>query len=389
MGAFLIGYFAFLLIAHCTYGDAWGWKHLGAPPMSPSFGDLRNITSAVDCQADGYDPLVSDPCDPWHRPMNYPRLWVALFSALHLHQRETTILGIGLVVAFYLSVFLFVGTINAYEGAIYSVLLCSPAAMMGINRGNNDLVIFILLALALLLLRQAGGIRWLCYVLVGVCAVLKLYPFAAYVLALREKPRAAAAILGISTLLFAAYVVHIRQDVRAINAALPRSDVMAYGRMVLFDRLQTTHLARYVKPISMGAVVCAVIAAGMIRYKMPPILLSRWNRDSLWVGAILYVITFAFGNNYNYRLIFLLFAVPALLELVKNTGVQARFAGFLLTVMMLSLWMSMAEQRVWFVVKELGNWTLFSGLLAMLFHQVHALGPKTAEPLAARQLAAR
>jgi len=368
VGASLLAYFAFLFVAHFFVNYQRVWQHLGVAALSPTFGDLHNITSAVDCRRAGYDPLVSDPCDPWRRPMNYPRIWLFLFSALHIRQQDTVIAGVCLAVLFYLAVFLFIGRINAYEGGLYTILLCSSAAMLAVERGNNDLIIFLLLTVALLALRQAGGVRWAAYVLFGLCALLKIYPFCVYVLALREKPRASAAVLLASTAIFALYLFLIRDDLRAIQAALPRSYELSYGSHVLFDRLQAMRLPVPASVMPLFAVLCVVGVAYVARRRTPAPILSRWNRESLIMGTLLYVVTFAFGNNYNYRLIFLLFAVPALLELIKTPNPYTRFAGLFLAVMIVSLWLSPLKNIAFFLIKETGNWAMFAALLVLLFH---------------------
>jgi hypothetical protein len=50
-------------------------KYSGISTLRPCFADLRVITSGLDCIRKGQDPLISNPCDPWGRQMNYPRIW--------------------------------------------------------------------------------------------------------------------------------------------------------------------------------------------------------------------------------------------------------------------------------------------------------------------------
>src|SRR5262245_12606830 len=63
------------------------WPRLGVPPGPSLFFDARNLTAAWECQRLGYDPLYESPCDPWGRPVNYPRVWL-LLGVLGLGQSD-------------------------------------------------------------------------------------------------------------------------------------------------------------------------------------------------------------------------------------------------------------------------------------------------------------
>ena len=51
------------------------------PTMHPVFADIHAITGVNETLAQGKDPLVQNPGDPWNRKMNYPRIWqhIAIF----------------------------------------------------------------------------------------------------------------------------------------------------------------------------------------------------------------------------------------------------------------------------------------------------------------------
>jgi len=46
-----------------------------------SFLDLYVIPTGIETLHNGGDPLAANPADPLHRSMNYPRVWLYLFSA--------------------------------------------------------------------------------------------------------------------------------------------------------------------------------------------------------------------------------------------------------------------------------------------------------------------
>lgn len=343
------------------------WHHLGVPARSPSFSDLRNITSAADCQRLGTDPLASDPCDPWNRPMNYPRVWLSLMSALGAQQMDTGDLGILLAIAFFGLLLLLVGRTNGYEGLLYGVLICSPPVMLGVERGNNDLVIFVLLSLAALGLAHSGVWKFLSYALIGVCCVLKIYPVVALVVALRERPVVAAAVLTVGAALFALYVHAIRGDLLLISSVIPRAIGLSYGSQVIsLAAREWLNLPPQPSRLSLLGVLGVAGAACVLFLRLPRPFFVLPPAHKLRIGAALYVTTFALGNNFNYRLVFLLFLVPDLLLIVKGRGRNSGFALLLLAVVVSALWLSPTTLVPIFLLKEALNWFLFGALIFVL-----------------------
>lgn len=58
------------------------WQTLGLPSMSPPFADLRTVQGALATLAEGGDPRIANPGDPWGRAFNYPPVWLAVARAL-------------------------------------------------------------------------------------------------------------------------------------------------------------------------------------------------------------------------------------------------------------------------------------------------------------------
>src|SRR5438128_8986766 len=68
----------------------WAW--VGVQHLQPSFADTRVITTGLETYRMGRDPLRSNRLDPWHRPMNYPRVWLAL-ARLGMTEQHTVTLA--------------------------------------------------------------------------------------------------------------------------------------------------------------------------------------------------------------------------------------------------------------------------------------------------------
>ena len=363
----VLGYFVLLgmLCRHGSYD--WAWDQLGIKAVRPCFADLRALIAAGDSYRRGYDPLVENPANPWHVPMDYPRAWLVPVIALGLQQTHTVALGVLLAACFYACALLIAGRLRLWQGAVWALFLCSPPAMLAVERGNNDLVVFVLLAGALLALRR-GCRPGIAYAAIGVCTALKLYPVFAFMLAWREKPRRAVEVIAAAALGFAVYLFAIRQDLITLLSTLPQAVWMCYGSHVYF-RWADGHaapgfLASHHADLAVGL---AVVLAGLGRVRLPgPAPLPRADADGLMVGGGLYAGTFLTATNFDYRLVMLLFTVPALLRLLGGADpVYRGLAGLLLTAMGTGWWCSpgMAEC---FVIKEAANWTVLAGMLLLL-----------------------
>jgi hypothetical protein len=92
-----------------------------------------------------------------------------------------------------------------------------------------------------------------------------------------------------------------------------------------------------------------------------------------WLGAGIYIGTFLLGNNWDYRLMFLLFCIPTLIDWsIQKDKKYSLVAKITLTACMVSFW----YLEIWrvldkiglprfvsFAIDEFANWILFTGLV--------------------------
>jgi hypothetical protein len=64
------------------------WTLLQVPAMYPPFADLRTVQGALTSIARGFDPQITNPGDPWSRPMNYPMVWIKIAKTFDFLIRE-------------------------------------------------------------------------------------------------------------------------------------------------------------------------------------------------------------------------------------------------------------------------------------------------------------
>jgi hypothetical protein len=390
---FLIIYFSMIYLASLVMPYVQFWTYLGVPSMSPSFADLRDITSGLACYRQGIDPLIENPCDPWNRPMNYPRIWLEL-SKLNFDQSHTLILGFVQAFLFYACIFIIIKRLNVIEGVFYGLILCSPAVMLAVERGNNDLMIFILLSLAIFLRHKK---RIFSYLLILMASILKFYPIVSVITALREEKKRAIIIMLIVGTLFMIYMMSIWQDVIVIATTVPRSPNISYGSHVLFDGLNPIFqsfsdfsLSDNLRTLFTFTAVLFILSASYLAARLGLIQTETDKNkrltkyiDSFRIGTIIYLSTFIIGNNFDYRLIFLILALPQLLVWAKIQNPLTRSAVFLLIAILFTMWSSFLA--VWFsslfslffslpqtgkhfifLIEEIINWSIFGCLLSIL-----------------------
>jgi hypothetical protein len=370
----LYGYFA-ALIAQGGH-LAWGWFQV--PDISPSFLDLRSVTSGWECVRKGVDVLAQNPCDPLSRPANYPRMWMWP-SFLGLGQSSTLILGLLVAASFFIGALAFMGRIDRLTDAlVWVVLLISPAVMLGVERGNADLVLFPLVVAALLMLRAGSPIvRVVAHGAFLFAAMLKLFPAFAFVALLRQPRRWAIAGAGLVTTGFVIYALVTLQDIRTIRQVLPHSTYFSYGSDVgvraVTAWLAAHHasLATLVQPgterlVRWSLVAVAVALAVVIaRWWKPPS--DRHDVQAFFAGVAIFAGTFLLEFNFDYRLVFLLLTVPQLLRWARTS----RFAVIAGATLVLTLWLSEVlsygyrRQQYPLPYDELLTWALFVMLLGM------------------------
>ena len=358
-----------------TSGYRETWMLWQFNPMPLSFSDLRVITAGAESRREGLDPMVDNARDPWKRQLNYPRIWQQI-SHLGISQNHTVPIALLMIVAFFASMFLWPRKLTRGGAIVLFLGLLSPPVMMALERGNIDLLIFTLCALALYSLNWRYWIACT-WILIGM--VLKLFPIVGLLFLLREKPRVLLTLFGWCAAVTIGYVILTYQDLSIINDATPRSPIFSYGcKVVAFmwrDRggLTTIESWRALEVLLFFLIIGSVASGFLIDRLWPtPVQTDHKHMDAFRLGAGIYIGTFLLGNNWDYRLVFLLFTFPQLwawcLTSIKPLRVGARLG---LVVAAISLWSWFIEPifgilangaAAWVWIDEIANWLLFGTL---------------------------
>ncbi|HZU20805.1 MAG TPA: hypothetical protein VE982_06275 [Gaiellaceae bacterium] len=365
-------------------GGRHEWGRLGVPAGTLTFEDMRSVTTGWECTRRGVHVLALNPCDPFKRPANYPQVWMRL-SFLGLGDGDTNVLGLVTAAVAGLAALLLVpAEAPAWSGVVYAAAICSPAVMLGFERGNVDLLIFALVVAGTLVLRRGLRGEVAGHALLLLAAVLKLFPvFAGGMLARRARGPRSRLLLAAFLIGFAVYALAILGEIRTIARVVPQTDLHSYGVRTVAIWWSTEvppHSSRF-----WGLLFVAAAAVLAIRFapRLPPGErrgdAEQRDLDLFWAGACIYVLTFAFFQSFDYRLVFLLATLP---QLLRWTAAGSRLALATLAFLFLTLWLA----SPWTGVPVLG-WVQTGWGYVTALHPVASYNPLSAAATAQLLLA--
>jgi hypothetical protein len=305
---------------------------IGIRPFRYPFLDLQVILAGVDCWQHHIDVYVYNPCDVLGRAYDYSPLWLR-FSILSGNE-WTNPLGLCLVISFFLALAVLPAPRSVKELVPRLVATLSPVTTFAVERGNSDLLMFVMATAAGVLLLEPLRRRVLAYAMIVIAGLLKIYPLVLMALTLRERPRvflwvngAAAAVVLATYYNFYAEVVKMMSNI--MGGAAFSDQFGAYILPDLIARMagMATHprLFGLVKVSTFAALFLAMVAhlLHVVRWRGFRIALARLpgpEKIFLLVGAALIGGCFFAGSNIGYRGIHLLFAVPGLLAMARTEG---------------------------------------------------------------------
>jgi hypothetical protein len=367
-----------------VYGYEETWQLWGVPTEMPPFKDFRLIPGAAESFRNGFEPSITNPGDPNGRIFNYPAFW-RLFFYTNITQDDTIWISVLMIVLFFLGVILFPQRLSI-PGAFWMLLIVfSPASMLLYERGNADLIVFFICVLVILAAGYSANLT-LGLILFG--AVVKMFPFFGMTVLLKEPKRKFYLLLAAGIAFMVVYsLLTFKSQSAAWNTTM-RGDGISYGAFVAFTRL-----GMYLHEILPGLLtngqwqflfdvlaLVLILFAGVLAVREPRRLdaLHERNLASFRMGASIYVGTFLLGNNWDYRLAFLILVVPQLAEWFLSDNRKFQFVAIgLMTAVLLSCWHFLLHvdfqliplkdpaNRI-FIFDELVNWLLVPGFSYLL-----------------------
>jgi hypothetical protein len=271
------------------------------------------------------------------------------------------------------------------NGALASLAILSPSVMMGVERGNIDLLILTLVGAAALTFKaqKLHRIFW-AGTLIGLGILLKLYPMFCMALLARFNKRTLllAVALSIASL---CYLALIFPDLTYIRHNTGTSYILSYGYKVGFlglDYLRSQAglaprgLADSLFPFSLACIILILaIAVGLLNFRYGSafcVVPDNVAGTAYLFGSGIYCGTFFLGADFVYRLMFLLLCLPQVMDWASASRLEGERAvtikrgllGLLLSVLWLNGNPNGNATFMW--APQLLDWLLFLGLATIL-----------------------
>jgi len=378
---------------HALYFDTLGL--FGFAPFRFPFLDIDAVLAAAECQRQGIDVYLYNPCDALGRPYVYSPLWLTIIPGF-LGTTATIAVGLGLDLTVILSFSFVIRPTTRGELLILALTALSPMSVYALERANNDVVIFLLIVGGCALDRAPRPWRLGCYALYLFAGLLKYYPLVLLVLLARERRREGFAAAGLAALVTVFLLIHGHADLAKALRNIPALSYFADSFSALnlpFGLVEAVGGGRSSRAI--GILLLSLLAAVAIaRTRRTVRLLDRAVLDAngceaqcLPAGALLVTACFFAGQNVDYRGIYFALIMPGLVRLhrlVDDRAAKKFLARMIAAVLLVAWeqpmrravhaiagavagdWLRLRLELLFWIGRELVWWWLIAGLAAIV-----------------------
>ncbi len=303
-----------IFIAICIFGWQKTWDFLLVPSVIPPFFDLRILYGIAQSVDAGLNPQLSNPFDPSQRLLNYPLIWIPLAKHLGFaNENIFYIWSVGIDFLYLLCCF----KLFKLSNPCWAVLIIySGSSLLALERGNTDLIIFILMFFS------AFGSIWSRMLLIQISVALKVYPIFSLI-AHFKNPKSM--IFGI---VLSSLILYLYKDQLAILQANTQiSYGLSYGTATITNGLATKFQIDINKWIlNIIFFVSALYIYSKYKHLIKFHLMPSLEIRLCLIGASIYVGTFFFASNWDYRLIFLILCLPFISQIKMGNLKNLLFA---------------------------------------------------------------
>ena len=374
-------------------------------PYQTPYIDAQQVPAVIECWKHGIDVYVTAPCDPMQRRWAYSPFWL---WATFIPARRNW-MGLALDTAFFISLAVLPRPRERVGTTVLILATFSSMPVFALERGNMDIVMFVLIAMGGWLWCRNFSFRLAGYALFACAGFLKFYPLVLFSLFIRERTGVFIALSGLALALifdfFSAYHGLLREAAQnlpvfsyftdAFGAAqLPGGFLTALRQGAALRGVQTWLLLSapiyaVFFPIT-WLTLCAAAACAALRLAATPLVsaaIAKLAPDELGfliIGAALICGCFFAGMNDSYRGVYFLFILPGMLALAAMPG--GRVFGFCAAGIVFLMWGLTLQSAVaklsggvaypmsgsvaiyvYWLIHELVWWCAVSVLLGVLF----------------------
>ena len=331
------------------------WENIGINTISPNFYDFRKVqqlSQTINLDNYNYQFIYTDSTV---YPFNYPFLWIYIGKFLKLQNELNFNIFILLFISLY--IFTFFINIKKHNYSIYILLFLSNSSLLLIERGNVDIIIYVLLFLSLKL--NSEFLRLCLYTLLS---IIKIFPT---VLLFAFKKLNFKYVLSYFFICIIILFI-LRHDLKYILINTPVPALGSYG-IKSFHKLSIERLNLHISSIYFY-ILFFILFLLFFKFFYKKIMInntSDYDYLSFKVGASVFVFTFILMGNFDYRLIFLIFCIPLVYNL-KNI----HFRNIILLTLIISMniyYMKLFFGKTGVIVNLFCKIILFYSLTLILF----------------------
>jgi hypothetical protein len=324
-------------------------RYWGISPFLSPFVDLHDILSAAECHRAGIDVFQSNPCDILNRPMIYSPVWLLLMPA-PLAAATTAPGGVVLNLLFIASLALLLRPRSLGDLLILCAATASTMVVYALERGNADLIMFLLLLAAGWLYRREGAAHVVAYAAFLLGGLLKFYPLVLMLLAVRERWKPFLGLAVLSTAIMAAFFIGYATELRLAVGHIPTGDWfteqfsaqnLPFGLIEVYPQLAAA-VPRFAGML-MGALMALslVVAAFLARGILHGTEAEHWTSPEaiyLVMGSAVLAGCFFAGPNVDYRGIYFLFVLPGMIELARRHASLRPLMAITIAGILFTMW---------------------------------------------------
>lgn len=386
----LIGLAACYFVGLALYPRAF--LFVGINHFDVWFLDSFALLASNDAVTRGLNPYALNPLDYFQRPHVYSPWWLHLRD-LGLTRADNFRVGLVIIAAFSFAALWRLRPRSSGELGWMLAVLCASPVVLAVNRANNDLVIFALLAPVVpCVLSSHRSVRLIAVALLALGAGLKYYPaIGALVLLAGGDRRDVRMLVAVAVVALGLVAVGVGPTFVRMAPTLPKAEgLMTFGAVNLLEAFGLHGRIAMLGGLVAGGLVFSLFLRwrGFEGWEIAPENRAAWL--SFILGAALLTGCFFTGTNYAYRWVFAIWLAPLLWQLLRDASAPARvrwLARLTAGLLLIALWADAGASAVagyltgrvpgptvvrwaetFFTWEQPLTWTLFACLLAFLAH---------------------
>lgn len=338
-----------IIFSHDEKSWYYFWQYFKIPKMWPAFRDLDHVRESLICKINGFDPYLYNPCDFTSTRYQYPSTWLNIFEFFKLENDKNYSLFIFITLSLYLFLNFCLIEIpkEIFNKIVIILLIFSTSNILLIERGNVDYIVFIIVYLMIFSNKYFYN-----FILIIFNSLLKIYPLFLFFYLLRSKKNFLITFFSILITIFLLYDISLSKYVDKNHSIMALSQ--SYGVQSIIEGIFKTiekkdyfffsennkNLIRL-----FGSLFFFIISIFFFYKGTKSTNLSFINKtknemdfsikEKLFnLGSCIYIGTYIFYSNIDYRLIFLFLTIP----FMENMSNKINYIYSILIIIISNSW---------------------------------------------------